>query len=356
MVSKYLVPLIVFSFAWISHLSAEPEVLLADTDPSSWQTCPEPECLPPPPETCEQFPVSRGSLRGGFLYWFAKQNGLAFTNHSQSALTTSDFTRSSLVKPEFEWRPGFELAASYGFNRSFWSLDLSFLYYWGKASGHKSTSGNDGIFPTLSIAPDTLPSDYVTSAKVKWTLSTAILDAAAVYEWKTNSWFTLIPFIALRDVWITEKIRAAYDGATYNAGSDVVRMKSDFYGIGPLVGLTPKFILGEIFSLYGKASVSYLASWFDVTQREVFLSTTRASLKRDVFKGSWNANFAVGLKLTKKFSERSARVKSLELDLGFDYLFFTQAYEFVHGSQFSLPGQGKTLTLYGIHASVGAYF
>jgi hypothetical protein len=341
--SRYLILGITFSFASTGSL-------LADEVPVENEN--EPVSTTPPPEDDQGCP-QQVSLRGGFLYWFAKQNGLSFTNHSQSIFTTSDFTRSTLVHPDFEWKPGFELGTNYGFEDTFWSVDLDFIYYRGNARGHKSAEKNKGIFPALSFADNTLSSDYVTSAKTEWHLSTAILDATGAYEWDCNSWFSLTPSIALRDVWIREKIHATYRGGTYNAGSDVVRLRSRFYGVGPLLGLSSSFNVWDIFTLYGSASASYLAGWFHVRQKEAFLSKTRALLERDVFGGRWNGNFTLGVTLGTDFEKNT---KSVELDLGFDYLFFTRQYEFAHGSQFSLPKRGKALILYGFHVSAEAHF
>lgn len=299
-------------------------------------------------------PPRRGSISGGFLYWFAKQNGLDYTNRSQSTFTTSDFTHSSLVEPDFKWKPGFELAADYGFDRSFWSCGLNFIYYRGMAEGHKTAKDNEGMFPVLSFSDSTLPSDYVTSAETNWTLNTTILDADLNYEWKCSSWFSLVPYLALRNAWIHEKVRTEYEGGTFNAGSDVVRLKSHYFGIGPLIGLMPKFFFGRCCYLYGEASASYLWGSFDVRQKEAFLSTTTATLKRDVSGNRWNGNFSGGLVL--KWERGFWGIKHIDLDLGADYLFFTRQYEFEHGSQFSLPKRDRTLKLYGIHISLGAHF
>jgi hypothetical protein len=343
--SRYLISGITFSIACTGLLLAD-EVLPENQN--------QPNSTTPPPENPQKEGIPQQvSLRGGFLYWFAKQNGLNFTNHSQSVFTTSDFTRSTLVHPDFEWKPGFELGTNYGFEDTFWSVDLDFIYYRGNARGHKSAEENKGMFPALSFADNTLSSDYVTSAKTEWHLSTAILDATGAYEWQCNQWFSLIPSIALRDVWIRENIHATYRGGTYNAGSDVVRMRSRFYGVGPLLGLTSNFNVWDIFTLYGSASASYLAGWFHIRQKEIFLSKTRALLERDVFGGRWNGNFTLGVTLGTDFEKNT---KSVELDLGFDYLFFTRQYEFVHGSQFSLPKRGKALILYGFHVSAEAHF
>ncbi len=339
--SRYLVSGIIFSFACAGSL-------LADEIPAESEK--HPDSTTPPPENPEdEGTPQRVSLRGGFIYWFAKQNGLNFTNHSKSVFTTTDFTRSTLVHPDFVWKPGFELGTNYGFEDSFWSVDLDFIYYRGIARGHKSAEKNKGMFPTLSFADNTLSSDYITSAKTEWHLSTTILDATGAYEWECNRWCSLVPSIALRDVWIREKIHATYRGGTFN-GSDVVRMRSRFYGVGPLLGLTSNFVVCDMFSLYASASASYLAGWFHVRQKEALF---RASLERDVFGGRWNGNFSLGITGSKDFESNSSYV---DLDIGFDYLFFTRQYEFIHGSQFSLPKRGKALILYGIHVSAAAHF
>lgn len=310
----------------------------------------------PAPEKRDTSRRRRGSLSGGFLYWRSQQGGISYTNRAQSVLTTGNFTKSPLVGTHVEWNPGFELSASYGVCHSFWSFDLSFLQYQNDVSGHRTASNNNGFFPVLSFADTTLPSDYITSAKAHWHLSTSVLDATAMYREHCSSWFSLSPKIGFRDAWISQKVHADYSGGTFAAGSDSVRLKSGFYGIGPLFGILPKFTFGKVVSLYGDASISYLAGWFNIRQKETFLSELKASRHKDLFDWRWNAYLKGGLVLEKRFHRRCAGMKSVALDLGYDYFFFSQQNEFKHGPQFTLPSRGKSLILQGIHVALAAHF
>lgn len=307
-----------------------------------------------PPSSCG--PVRRGMISGGFLYWFAKQEGVDYTNQPQSVLTTSDFTTSSLVEPNFKWKPGYELEARYGFDRSYASFGLHFIYYRGKADGHKTAEDLEGIFPVLSFSDATLPSDFITSARMHWMLNTALLDADLAYEIRCGSWFSLTPFVALRNAWIHQKIRAEYEGGTFSAGPDVVRLKSRYFGIGPLVGIMPKISLGKWCYFYGEASGAYLWGNFDVSQKEEFLSLQTAHEKRDPSGHCWDGNFSAGLVFGTDWKKRFCGIKNLDLDVGADYLFFTRQYAFKHGQQFTLPISDKTLKLYGIHISLAVHF
>jgi hypothetical protein len=312
--------------------------------------------LLPAPTTSSCGPERRGMISGGFLYWFAKQNGLDYTNQPQSIMTMGDFTTSSLVEPNFKWEPGYELEARYGFDRSYANFGLHFIYYRGKADGHKTAKDLEGMFPVLAFSDATLPSDFITSAEMHWTLNTALLDADLAYEIRCGSWFSLSPFVALRNAWIHQKVRAEYEGGAFSAGPDAVHLKSRYFGIGPLVGIMPKISLGRWCYFYGEASGAYLWGSFDVRQKEMFLSTETAHLKTEPSGNRWNGNFSAGLVFGTDWKKRFCGIKNLALDMGADYLFFTRQYAFEHGEQFTLPDRDKTLKLYGIHISLAAHF
>ncbi len=277
---------------------------------------------------------------------------MAFTNKAQSTFTTSDFSNGTLVNPSYDWEPGLRVDAAYGFDRSYWYLGADVICYWGKGSGSQSTTSINGLFPALSFASDSLSSDYANSATFKWTLNTTIFDLLAYYDWVYNSYFTLTPTFGIRNAWLTQKAAAQYEGGTYQAAPDIVNLKSKFYGVGPRLAIRPKFLLGKGFSFYAEGAGAVFGGWFDVTQSEKFLSTTRASLKKDVSGVRWGVDATAGFLYVHELRCKS----SVSLDLGFDFMWFNQQNEFVHGSQFSLPEQGSSLMLYGGRAALGYRF
>ena len=188
--------------------------------------CPAEVCNPCCPPPCP--PAWRFDLKGSFLYWYANQSGMAFTNKAQSTFTTSDFSNGTLVNPSYDWEPGLRVDAAYGFDRSYWYFGADVICYWGKGSGSQSTTSINGLFPALSFASDSLSSDYANSAKFKWTLTTTIFDLLAYYDWVYNSYFTLTPTFGVRNAWLTQNATAQYEGGTYQAEPDIVNLTSKF--------------------------------------------------------------------------------------------------------------------------------
>jgi len=315
------------------------------------------ECAVPASNQCSPPPIQcppgwRVDLRGDFIYWYSNQSGMAYTNQAQSTFSTSNFSSGTLINPTYDWEPGVRVDAAYGFDHSYWYLGADVIWYRGKGSGSQTTTSTNGLFPVLSFANNSLSSDYANYAAINWTLYTTIFDILAYYDWIYNSYLTLTPSLGLRNVWLTEKATVHYQGGTYQAAPDIVNLRSNFYGIGPRLAFKPKFLLGRGFSFYAEGAGAVFGGWFDVTQSETFLSTTRAFLKRDVSGLRWGVDATSGLLYIYELNSQS----NISFDLGFDFMWFNEQNEFVHGSQFTLPEQGASLMLYGGHAAFGFRF
>jgi len=295
------------------------------------------------------------SLSGDFLYWKSKQDNLKYTTQPLPVATSFDFTDSELISPHSEWKPAYRIVVDYSFANTGWSAELQYTQYNGSAHGTEVVSDSEGIFPVLSFASTTLPTDYVTSARSHWRLNTYLLDMIAVYERCFGDRFALTPTVAIRNTWITQNVHATYLGGTFSAGPDEVYLESKFYGIGPRIGLTPSLNLGYGLTLYGEAAGSLLYGWFNVHQNETFLSVLRDSLHRQTQGIRWNADLIAGLKWGYCADECSV-IKKYSIDFGADYLYFSDQYAFKHGAEFVLPTDEEHLTLYGIHVSVGLEF
>lgn len=297
---------------------------------------------------CAQPLLAQTTLTAGWLYWQAEQNGLDYTTQPVSIFTTTNFAEGDLVAPDSHWKSGFYLNADYSHQTSPWTVGARVTHYNGSADDTKTAGPTEGIFPTLSFAPDTLATDYATSAQTNWSLSTTLLDLNGSQEWFLNDRLTIRQSFAIRNVWISQHLSATYQGATFAAGPDTVKLRSSFYGIGPKLGFTPIYQLNNQLNMYAGAACTLLYGMFHVNQREFFLSTQRAALNKSPRGTRWNIDLNAG------FSWFSPMGYSI--DLGFDFLYFSKQYAFKHGPRFSLQHQNKYLLLYGIHLSAGMQF
>jgi len=294
-------------------------------------------------------------LRGDVLYWKSKQAGSDYTTKPDSIFTVLEFSKRPLVAPNFAWEPGFRLTADWAFANTGWLVGLQATRYSGKAGGTTKVGDMGGIFPALSFEDNTLPTDYATSARARWRLHTTLLDLFGAYEWRASPHFSLTPSLSARNAWISQHLSASYKGATFSAGTDHVKLRSSFYGVGPRIGLEPRWLVDKNVSLYVEGAGAVLCGWFDVRQKETFLSTTTAFLHRSPSGIRWSADVIAGIAWKYSCSPEAA-IKAYAFDLGFDYLYFSKQYMFRHGPQFSLRSQNTYLVLYGAHASARLQF
>lgn len=301
------------------------------------------------------------ALRIDYLYWTAKQESLNYTNEPSDIFTSMDFTSTDLIAPSFDWNSGFRVAAAYALPCSSWVGGLQYTQYSNYAHGHREADDSEGIFPTLVFdsADDSFvvfPEDYVSGAKSKWNLNTYFLDAVVGYEFCIADCFSIIPTLGVRNAWIDQKVHAEYTGGgLFAAGPCDVSLHSKFYGVGPRIGIKPIVTLGYGFNLYAEAAASFLFSWWDIHQSEFFLDEEVAAIHKKTTNFRWNGDLIAGVNWTY-CADMCSAIKAYTLDVGFDYLYFSQQYEFTHGMEFSLPKKSQFLMLYGIHVSGGIQF
>lgn len=288
---------------------------------------------------------------GALLYWQSHEEDLSFTNQPSSVFTTTDFTKTSLVGPNFSWEPGFRVTADVGFPCSRWALGFHWICYNGKADRSKTAGEFEGMFPVLSINPDTLVGDYTTSASTNWKLRTNFLDILAEATISCSNRFSLVPSIGLRNAWIFQSLHTTYTGGSFNAGSDVVRMRSDFYGIGPRFGLTPWISLPKGFGLYAGGAVSLFYGFFRITETETFVDKEIGNIHKSPQGFRWNGDATIGFLWQYLFSESCMR---LILDIGGNYLFFNRQNNFTRAEE--IGSASGDLSLYGVHGSLCLQF
>ncbi len=295
------------------------------------------------------------NVTGSMLFWKAKQKGLAFTTQPEPVFTTTDFAAGNLATPTFDWKPGLRLTAEVILTDSPCYPILQLIQYGGHANDSKIVGANEGIFPTLSFANTTLPTDYVTSASIEWNLQTTIFDISGSCQKFSRGSYFFAPSIAIRNAWVSQHVSTTYQGALFSAGPDTVDLRSSFFGVGPRIGIKPFVPLPNGLTFYGEIAGSLLASHFKVRQQETFISTSTASLSRSINGMRWNVDLIAGL-AWEYLANPNDPIDAYTADLGFDFLYFSKQYPFKHGPQFSLRGQDNDLMLYGFHASFGLRF
>jgi hypothetical protein len=291
-------------------------------------------------------------LSGSLLYWQSHEGGLSFVTQPSSVFTTTDYTTTSLVGPNFAWKPGFRLTADFAFPCSDWALGMHWICYNGSAAKSIAAPSFEGMFPALSINEGTLVGDFATGANMTWKLKSNILDllAETTASWKDR--FALGAMLGLRSAWFYQSIHTTYHGGSFNAGPDLVEMKSHFYGIGPRVGLVPIAFLPCNFSIYGGGGASFFYGFFSVKESEEFVGVEVGSIHRSPQGFRWNGDAKAGLLWAYNFRDPCL---TLIVDVGGDYLFFNRQNAFRRAEVLGNPHK-TDLSLYGVHGSLCLQF
>lgn len=292
------------------------------------------------------------SLDYELLYWKAKQQGLGFINQPSSVPLTSDYTQKPRINPNPEWNVGFRLGVGYAPENYRWSFDVDWTSFNTSAHKHKSVSSTEGMFPFFTLGDDVFEGDYATFAKLHWTMRMNLLDVGAQMRTLCRKRNVLDPFFVLRNAWISQTEKVTYKGGSFNAGEDVVKLSSTFYGVGPRVGIAPRFSFSNHFSCYGVGGFSAFYGFFSVSEHERFVEVPQESKHHSPAGFRWSVDFAAGLLLERVVDSKHFQ---LDIDLGGDYLFFNRQNSFKYGPQ-DVSHQGKNLTILGVHFSVAMKF
>lgn len=223
------------------------------------------------------------------LYWQGKEHGLEYTNQPSNIFVTDDFTQTSVISPSFQWEPGVRLGLGYTQSDCQWTYQAGWTYLQSKGYGQKNVSGWEGMFPLRSLSPDTLQSDYVTSAQSKWHLSTNLGDLLAQYNWDFAK-----PFAGVRFASLNQKFKAKYAGGTFYSGTDVNTFRCQYYGAGPRVGVNLDGCVGAGFSLFGRAAIAPLFGNFDIDETEKYLGASRFDLSKNTYHFLLSTDYELG--------------------------------------------------------------
>ncbi|MBP9841088.1 MAG: hypothetical protein KBC64_01530 [Simkaniaceae bacterium] len=221
----------------------------------------------------------------GLVCLKAKESGVAVANQAQDIDTTMNFVNASLIQPKFEWNNGLQI--NVGYQPQDWFLFATWTYIQNKAKGQSSTDGFSGFFPILSLSTTNEPSTYVTSSSVSWRLNTNMGDLGTIFSWNPVKCFILKSIIGLRFASLNQKIKANYGGGEFNEGIDAISMRNNFFGIGPLVGLSPVIVLPKGLSLVGNIGTSGLLGGFWVRQNESYLTQSLFHTHRSMTRFRW---------------------------------------------------------------------
>ncbi len=221
-------------------------------------------------------------LVGEFLYWQPEENGLSYAIKTNDPLFTLPNDKLKFKNLDFDYDIGFRVGAGYNIPHDKWDLYFNWTHYNTHAEGHSRAHGTNGLFPTWSgLNPDGAPF-FVTHAKARLRLNLNMIDAELGREYYVGKWVTLRPSMAIRTGFIDQHYHIIYSPITLPGavtGTDDIRLKNQYWGVGPKAGIDSQWTLGAGFSIYGAAAFSLLFGEFEIRRNEVFENLPLPTLK-----------------------------------------------------------------------------
>lgn len=310
--------------------------------------------------------IENAWITAELLYWKAYEKSFVLTNKTSPIFTTDDFTKTKVLHPNFDWDPGSRI--SLGFLSPDYCIDtsISWTHYHSSLNQKQLTDSNNltnidnqlGMFPIWSLSDDIMAGDYVSDAFLKGKLSLDLFDVEVGRAFMCLEFLQIRPYVGLRGAWIRQKADVRYVGGIFligiieggipQNGTDYIHLKNDFWGVGPRIGLSPVYCLGNGFSLYADAAISELFGTFDISQTETYLDSSRSSIHQHPTRFRCIGDLAAGIAWTTSLCQNAY---SLSLKLGWEYhIFFNQLQ--LKQNQFHLVPSNRDLQVQGI--TIGA--
>ena len=310
------------------------------------------------PVTEEKMKCKKGwvFLTADALFWRAQESGLSFA--SKTDATSSSYLGKGEVKElNFKWDYGFRTGIGYQIPHGRWDTYFNYTWFRDKAKG-KASAGGSKLLPNFSSAAantqsiSAQPGVYGTStptvlkAKAHWDLYLNVLDWELGKTFVPGHWFSFRPFASIKAAWIHQQYDIDYFGFQNNTYDLFVKMKNNYWGVGPRGGFNSQFWICKGFSIYANTAVSLIYGKFNIRHDEDrktlsnSTSTDIANLSDRYAAGRAVTDLQIGLKWDTSFckSKKAGRCECkkpkesmhFSLAAGWEqHMFFGQG-EFMH--------------------------
>lgn len=252
------------------------------------------------------FPQKNYSFFGAtnFIYWEPIQENMELGVVSDIS-DPLDFFNGTIEPLDFDFQPGFQLAAGMNFATDGWDSVLQYTWLGGSDTVEKSLDPNNlnvSLHPFWQFA--TLLNPQYCYGKENWSFTLQFLDWDLGRKIKSSPNFSLRPFTGLRFSFIDQKVNVKYKN--YNESllsiwpDTSIEQKSDGWGVGPRIGSFFDWFLGHGVKLIarGEMDISYflytkLYSKQQSTDPDIIPRTRYISNETD--KGTLRTHFDLGL-------------------------------------------------------------
>lgn len=227
------------------------------------------------------------TFQADFLWWRANMDDLDYGLQLNDTLFLS--TRGKIVEPDFNYDPGVRVGAGYDFGRSNWDILFAWTYHYSKAT---NSSGNPNV-PISLIATRGQTYNFGNykvvigaTGRASWRVHLNSIDFEMGYDHFYSKHFSVRSHFGLKAAWINMEYHASYkdlidtgDGQPANITNYEklsLRTKSDFWAVGPRMGLQSFLHIGWGFSIYGKIAGSLVYGEYS-TDSDLFIEREQVS-------------------------------------------------------------------------------
>jgi hypothetical protein len=208
------------------------------------------------------------------LYWKAYEEGLDYAIKTESGAAFIN-NNGSVKRMQFDWDWGFRVGLGYLIPNRKMDLDLSWTRYETEHSNSTSATFPETLFSVWTYPGAGLSSENF--AKARTDLDLNIIDFVMGAYFSPRKFLDIKAFAGLSTAWIDQKFSIHLSGGSNSQISnavvldDHIRLKNNFWGIGPKFGLNTSWILGWGFSIVGNANATLFYGLFDIKQNESVL-------------------------------------------------------------------------------------
>jgi len=177
-----------------------------------------------------------------FTYWQASNDA----NATYIEPIVYGTGQNTVVLPNREYKPGFEIALGLNLNRDGWDTLTRYTWFRGTTLTNESLpQGGDRILNTM----------YGYEFNSKWKLHMDLLDWEIGRSYFVGSKLSFRPFMAARAAWIRQNFHEVYSG---NGNDQFNINRTHSWGVGPRFGLKMDWMVGQGIRLFGDCGMDTL--------------------------------------------------------------------------------------------------
>ncbi|QVL56429.1 MAG: MOMP family protein [Simkaniaceae bacterium] len=297
--------------------------------------------------------MSGFSIGAEFLWWRAQMDNLQYA--SQAGLPPGaalPVVFSGRIKePDFEFDPGVRVSAGYDFGRDNWDVFLRWTYQNTDVSDSTGTSSVLSVLPLkdFSQGQGILAVSVADTAKVKWQNKLNVFDFEMGYDYFLSQRCSLRPFFGVKAAWLDMDYQTDYTNVLFNGGDTRhvgISSKTDYWGVGPMVGVDGYLHIGWGFSLYSQTSAALVYGQYDANYRQTDTTGDLFRERSDNYARQRAVGIiGVGLEWAYCFSGKYM----LAFNLGWEGQYWWNQYELIFFDDTSFHGD---LTYSGLDAGL----